>query len=340
MPAPSDVDRPFLSIVIPLFNEEENIVPLIGEIEAALPSIPGGCEVILVDDGSRDSSWERIAAAASERPWLRALRFLGNRGQTAAMVAGIDAARGTLVAFLDADLQNDPRDIARLVEPIAAGRADLVCGWRTHRADNPLLRTLPSRIANLLIRKSFDLQVHDLGCTLKVCRRAFLEEIQLYGEMHRFIPCYAQAQGARVTEVEVNHRPRTRGESKYGLSRVGKVLVDLATAKMLSSYGSKPAYFFGKIGLAFLTMATAAFALVAWRALVLGRAQATPMIFVTVMLFMTALVCFMSGLLAEISIRVLHQAGGARAYKVVERVGFDAEPARNVVVLQPPASQS
>jgi len=308
-----------LSVVIPVYNEAENIGPLLREIEAVLPQIPGKCEVILVDDGSKDGSWERITAEAEKRDWLRALRFLGNRGQTAAMVAGIDVARGELVGFLDADLQNDPQDLPKLIRPILDGESDLVCGWRVHRHDNPV-RTIPSLFANWLIRTTFHLRIHDLGCTLKVCRKVFLDEIQLYGEMHRFIPCYAQSQGARITEEVVHHRPRRSGESNYGFDRVGKVLVDLMTVKMLNSYGSKPAYFFGKIALGFFVLGAAAFVVVAWRALVLGRAESTPMVFLMLLMFITSLLCLMSGLLAEINIRVLHQAGSRRSYRVIDTI--------------------
>lgn len=318
---PHPAKTTFLSIVIPLFNEEENVIALISEIEATLSSIPGETEVIVVDDGSTDASWSRLAALAGTRPWLRALRFLTNRGQTAAMSAGIAAARGELIAFLDADLQNDPRDIVRLLEPIVAGEADVVCGWRAHRQDKTLTRTLPSLIANYLIRKSLDFRVHDVGCTLKVFRRRFIEDVALYGEMHRFLPSYAKAQGARVAEAVVSHRPRHAGESKYGLERIGKVLIDLLTVKMLNQYGASPAYLFGKIALLFFFLGTLAFGLVAYRAFVLGRVEATPMIFIMTLLYIAGLVALMSGLLAEINIRVLHHVGGQRYYKIVDRIG-------------------
>ncbi len=318
------IERPLLSLVIPVFNEEENIDPLIAEIEAALPSLSGPAEVILVDDGSRDGSWSRILAAASGRPWLRALRFLGNQGQTAAIAAGIDAALGELIAFMDADLQNDPRDLPALIQPILEGRADVVCGWRAKRRDKAVSRIIPSVVANALIRVSLDLRLHDLGCTLKVFRRAYLEDVSLLGEMHRFIPAFARAQGARIDEVPVNHRARRFGRSKYGLTRIYKVLIDLVTVKMLNTYGTKPAYFFGKIGFSFFGLGSAALALVAYRVLVLGRTEATPMVFIMMLLYVASLVCFMSGLLAEINIRILHATRGTRPFKVVERVGFDA----------------
>jgi glycosyltransferase involved in cell wall biosynthesis len=312
-----------LTVVIPVFNEEQNIAPLVSEIEGMLPAIPGRTEVIFVDDGSSDSSWAQIDALASDRPWLRGLRLLSNRGQTAAMVAGIDAARGEVIGFLDGDLQNDPSDLPKLLEPILSGTSDMVCGWRVARRDQ-MSRTLASRLANFLIRRSFDLSVHDLGCTLKVCRRVFLQEVQLFGEMHRFIVCYAQAQGARISELGVNHRPRRSGESKYGFDRIGKVLVDLATTKMLNSYGSKPAYFFGKIALLFFLLGTLAFGIVAYRTFILDRPESTPMVFVWLLMYLTALISLMSGLLAEINVRVLHEAGHRRGYRVIESIGDDS----------------
>ncbi|MFN2443960.1 MAG: glycosyltransferase family 2 protein [Thermoanaerobaculia bacterium] len=320
MTAPNK-SRILLSLVIPVFNEEENLPLLIQEISTALKSLPGDAEVLLVDDGSRDSSWQRIVEASETFPWVRGVRLLANRGQTAAMVAGIDLARGELVGFLDADLQNDPEDLIRLVEPIVAGEADLVCGWRKERRDRALDRRLPSMFANALLRKVFRLDLHDVGCSLKVVRRAFLEDVQLFGEMHRFIPYYAQTQGARIREAVVNHRERRFGASKYGLGRVGKVLIDMLTVKLLNAYGATPGYFFGKIALFFFLLGAAAFGVVAYRALFLDRPESTPMIFIMLLMFITGLLALMSGLLAEINIRVLHQVGGHRPYKIAELTG-------------------
>ena len=313
---------PFLSIVIPAFNEEENLRPLVDRMEEALGSISGEVEVIVVDDGSGDGSWGVLTELAAGRPWLKAIRFLSNRGQTAAMAAGIGAARGELIAFLDADLQNDPADMARLIEPITAGRADVVCGWRVKRRDPMWTRTIPSLVANHLIRRWLHFSVHDIGCTLKVFRRVYVQDVALFGEMHRFLAAYAAAQGARITELEVSHRPRVAGTSKYGLNRVWKVLIDLLTVKMLNDYGSSPAYLFGKVAALFFALGGAAFALVAYRAFVLGRVESTPMIFIMTLMFIAGFLSLMSGLLAELNIRVLHQVGGQRSYKIVDRVGF------------------
>jgi len=318
---PGVPDEVFLSIVIPLFNEEENVDALFAELAECVPALPGPVEVIAVDDGSTDRTWTKLQEIAATRPWLRAVRFLTNRGQTAAMSAGIDNARGSLIAFMDGDLQNDPRDLEKLLQPILDNRADVVCGWRADRQDKALTRTVPSVIANYLIRKSLDFSIHDVGCTLKVFRRHYIEDVALLGEMHRFLPSYAKAQGARVAEEVVSHRPRHAGKSKYGLERIGKVLIDLLTVKMLNQYGASPAYLFGKVALFFIFLGTLAFGLVAYRAFVLGRVEATPMIFIMTLLFVTGLLALMSGLLAEINIRVLHHVGGQRRYKIVERIG-------------------
>jgi glycosyltransferase involved in cell wall biosynthesis len=317
----SGQERPFLSIVVPVFNEHENLEPLVREVEELLASSGWTAELILVDDGSRDGGWDRIRDLGRDRPWLRGLRFLGNQGQTAAMAAGIEHARGELIAFLDADLQNDPRDIPKMVAEILAGRADVVCGWRAHRNDRTFSRVLPSLVANFLITHALGLHLHDVGCTLKVFRRVYLEDVALYGEMHRFIPAYCAAQGGRIVEMEVNHRPRLHGTSKYGLSRVYKVLIDLLTVKMLNTYGSKPAYFFGKLGFVFFGLGVASFLLVAYRALVRGHPESTPMIFFMLLSFVASLVCVTAGLLAEINIRVLHRVGGQRSYRIVDVVG-------------------
>jgi hypothetical protein len=198
---------------------------------------------------------------------------------------------------------------------------DVVSGWRKNRKDTFISRKLPSVIANALISYVSGVHLHDYGCTLKAYRREVLDPVALYGEMHRFIPAYCAAQGGRIVEMEVNHRPRLHGTSKYGLSRVYKVLIDLLTVKMLNTYGSKPAYFFGKLGFVFFGLGVASFLLVAYRALVRGHPESTPMIFFMLLSFVASLVCVTAGLLAEINIRVLHRVGGQRSYRIVDVVG-------------------
>jgi glycosyltransferase involved in cell wall biosynthesis len=231
--------EPQLSVVAPLYNESENVQPLVDWILEALGTYPGTYEVILVDDGSRDDTWERIAATAAAHPPVHGLRLGRNVGQTAAMMAGFDHARGRVVVSLDGDLQNDPRDIPMLVAKLDEGY-DLVCGWRQRRQDKLILRKVPSWVANRLIRRLTGVQITDNGCSLKAYRRDLLDRVSLYAEQHRFIPALSASVGARITELPVRHHARRFGESKYGISRTVKVLVDLFTLKMITTFRSRP----------------------------------------------------------------------------------------------------
>ena len=231
--------QPQLSVVAPLYNESENVQPLVDWILEALGPYPETYEVILVDDGSRDETWDRIAEAAAAHPELHGLRLGRNVGQTAAMMAGFDHARGNVVVSLDGDLQNDPRDIPMLVAKLEEGY-DLVCGWRQRRKDTLILRKVPSWIANRLIRRLTGVQITDNGCSLKAYRRDLLDRISLYAEQHRFIPALSASVGARITELPVRHHARRFGESKYGISRTVKVLADLFTLKMITTFRSRP----------------------------------------------------------------------------------------------------
>ncbi len=234
-PGPSSPD---LSVVAPLFNESENVRPLVDWILQALETYAGVFEVILVDDGSRDDTWTQIRAAAAD-PRVRGLRLGRNVGQTAAMMAGFDHAHGRVVVSLDGDLQNDPRDIPALIAKLDEGY-DLVCGWRRQRQDKLLLRKVPSWVANRLIRRLTGVPITDNGCSLKAYRRDLLNRISLYAEQHRFIPALSASVGARITEMPVRHHARRFGESKYGISRTVKVLVDLLTLKMITTFRSRP----------------------------------------------------------------------------------------------------
>ena len=229
---------PDLSVVAPLFNESENVRPLVDWILQALETYAGVFEVILVDDGSRDDTWTQIRAAAAD-PRVRGLRLGRNVGQTAAMMAGFDHAHGRVVVSLDGDLQNDPRDIPALIAKLDEGY-DLVCGWRRQRQDKLLLRKVPSWVANRLIRRLTGVPITDNGCSLKAYRRDLLNRISLYAEQHRFIPALSASVGARITEMPVRHHARRFGESKYGISRTVKVLVDLLTLKMITTFRSRP----------------------------------------------------------------------------------------------------
>jgi glycosyltransferase involved in cell wall biosynthesis len=229
---------PDLSVVAPLFNESENVRPLVDWILQALETYAGAFEVILVDDGSRDDTWTQIQAAAGD-PRVRGLRLGRNVGQTAAMMAGFDHADGRVVVSLDGDLQNDPRDIPALIAKLDEGY-DLVCGWRQQRQDKLLLRKVPSWVANRLIRRLTGVPITDNGCSLKAYRRDLLNRISLYAEQHRFIPALSASVGARITEMPVRHHARRFGESKYGISRTVKVLIDLLTLKMITTFRSRP----------------------------------------------------------------------------------------------------
>lgn len=229
---------PDLSIVAPLYNESENVRPLVKWIGQALESYHGGFEIILVDDGSRDDTWNQVLAVAAD-PRVRGLRLGRNVGQTAAMMAGFDHARGSVIVSLDGDLQNDPRDIPALISKLDEGY-DLVCGWRRQRQDKLILRRLPSWVANRIIRRLTGVLITDNGCSLKAYRRDLLNRIDLYAEQHRFIPALSASVGARITEMPVRHHPRRFGESKYGISRTVKVLIDLLTLKMITTFRSRP----------------------------------------------------------------------------------------------------
>ena len=231
--------NPDLSVVAPLYNESENVRPLVDWILQALEAYPGVFEVLLVDDGSRDQTWSEIRAAAAADPRVMGLRLGRNVGQTAAMMAGFDNARGRVIVSLDGDLQNDPRDIPALIAKLDEGY-DLVCGWRRQRQDKLLLRKIPSWVANRLIRRLTGVPITDNGCSLKAYRRDLLNRISLYAEQHRFIPALSASVGARITEMPVRHHARRFGESKYGISRTVKVLVDLITLKMITTFRSRP----------------------------------------------------------------------------------------------------
>jgi glycosyltransferase involved in cell wall biosynthesis len=229
---------PALSIVAPLYDESENVRPLVDWILEALESYGGSFEIILVDDGSRDDTWSQVLAVAAD-PRVKGLRLGRNVGQTAAMMAGFDHARGEVIVSLDGDLQNDPRDIPALIAKLDEGY-DLVCGWRRQRQDKLILRKVPSWVANRIIRRLTGVPITDNGCSLKAYRRDLLNRIALYAEQHRFIPALSASVGARITEMPVRHHARRFGESKYGISRTVKVLIDLFTLKMITTFRSRP----------------------------------------------------------------------------------------------------
>ncbi len=244
-----------LSVVIPLYNEEENIEELHKKLTQTLSKLPISYEIIYVDDGSTDNTLDKIEKIQKTDPHVVILAFRRNFGQTAAFAAGFDFARGEIVITMDGDLQNDPADIPNLLEAIKD--ADLVSGWRKKRKDPFLSRRLPSIVANWLIGKVTGVKIHDYGCSLKAYRREVVKNLRLYGEMHRFIPALASWYGVKIKEVEVTHHPRYRGKSKYGIGRTIKVLLDLVTVKFLHSFSTKPIQFFGPIGVLFMIVGVA-----------------------------------------------------------------------------------
>ena len=237
-----------LSIVIPVYNEEENIEPLVSELTTVLSRLQQTYEIVIVDDGSRDGTFAKLRVLLAQRPELTIMRLKRNFGQTAAVAAGLAHAGGEVVILMDGDGQNDPADIPAMLAKLAEGN-DLVAGWRFNRQDPFLNRRLPSMIANRLISWATQVKLHDYGCTLKVMRRTVAKDLRLYGEMHRFIPALAYERGAQIAELKVNHRPRLRGQTKYGISRTLRVILDLLTVKFLNTYSTRPAHVFGPIGI-------------------------------------------------------------------------------------------
>lgn len=319
---------PKVSIVVPVYNEVENVPLLAREIHESAEGLGRSYEVILVDDGSTDGTWEALRDAAGTYPHLRLIRFRRNFGQTAAMSAGFHHAKGDIVVTLDADLQNDPRDIGLLLEKTDAG-FDVVSGWRKRRRDPFINRRLPSMLANALISKITGVHLHDYGCTLKAYRNEVTKNVHLYGEMHRFIPALASWVGGTVTEVVVNHRPRQFGASKYGITRTLRVVLDLMTVKFLLRYSTHPIQMFGKIGMLFGVPGICMLGFVVAAHLsyrVFGTEFGADLLkrpFWVVAPFMLILFCmqFISmGLLAEIQIRTYHESQNKRTYVVREVV--------------------
>ncbi|MGD9562916.1 MAG: glycosyltransferase family 2 protein [Pyrinomonadaceae bacterium] len=314
--------RPELSLFLPVLDEEENLRPMYEKIKAALGTLGNSAEVIFVDDGSTDKSLAILKEIAASDDRVRVISLRRNYGQTAAMSAGIDAARGTILIPMDADLQNDPADIKRLLDKLDEGY-DVVSGWRKNRQDKLISRKIPSQIANRVISWIGGVHLHDYGCSLKAYRREVIQDVRLYGEMHRFIPIYASWAGARVTEIPVDHHARTMGKSKYGISRTIKVIFDLMTIKFMASYQTKPIYVFGTFGmLAFLLAMIAGI----WAIVLKFYGTSfilTPLPVITVVMLAISVQFFLMGLLAELLVRTYHESQDKAIYAVREKIGFD-----------------
>jgi glycosyltransferase involved in cell wall biosynthesis len=327
-PAPGDAAQrpPQLSVIIPLYHEEDNVRPLHERLQAALGRLGRTFEIVYVDDGSRDATPQRLAEIARADPAVRVVRFRRNFGQTAAIQAGIEYSRGEVLVFMDGDLQNDPDDIAMLLELIDDGH-DVVSGWRKDRHDDRL-RSLLSRAANGLISRVTGVHLHDYGCTLKAYRREVLEHVRLYGEMHRFIPALVSWAGASIIEVPVRHHARRFGRSKYGLSRTFRVLLDLLTVKMLGSYSTKPIYLFGFTGFGLWALALLAGVVVIAQKLLppYPYAHNNPLLLLAVFLAIVGMQLILMGLLAELVIRAYHESQDKPTYVVREVVEGGSAP--------------
>ena len=326
-------DGPDVSVVVPFYEEGENASTLVRELRDVLGALSRSWELVLVDDGSRDDTFERLSAASAGEARCAVLRLARNYGQTAALAAGLARARGAVLVLLDGDGQNDPRDIPRLLDRVDEGW-DLVSGWRRQRRDALFSRKLPSRAANALVARLSGVPLHDFGCSLKAYRRPYLEGVRLYGEMHRFLAIHAAWEGARLTELEVNHRPRTAGQSKYGLERTFKVILDLTVLMFFRRYATKPIYLFGGFGLASLAASFLAGLLALWfkYADVIaawfgadGAAQQkdfveTPLPLLVVMFALVGVLSVLMGLLAEMLTRTYHESQEKPVYRLAEVV--------------------
>ena len=312
-----------LSVVIPIYNEEENIESLAAELFDTLDDTGLDYEVLFIDDGSSDTSLQRLLQIAADHSHVVVLELRRNFGQTAALAAGVEHSRGWVIIPMDGDRQNDPRDIPALLAKLEGPpRHDIVSGWRKHRHDTFVTRKVPSLIANRLIRRVTGVRIHDFGCTLKAYRREILEGIGFFSELHRFLPALALWHGARITEMEVNHRPRTGGKTKYGLGRTARVLLDLVTVKFLGSYLTKPLYFFGKLAMWTLILSVLVLAVaVGQRFGYLGQPEGLHLNR-NVLVSLSALLCFFGvqcvlfGVLAELLVRVFHESHGRPVYRI------------------------
>ncbi|HKW72201.1 MAG TPA: glycosyltransferase family 2 protein [Candidatus Dormibacteraeota bacterium] len=331
MTRPAATGSPYISVIVLVFNEVDSVEPLHRELLSVLEGLGATFEVLYIDDGSSDGSTEKLGQIAARDGRVRVVKFRRNFGQTAAVQAGIDHSRGDLLVFMDGDMQNDPHDIPHLLEKIDEGY-DVVSGWRRDRHDDAT-RVIPSQIANWIIARVTGVHLSDFGCTLKAYRREVISDVKLYGEMHRFIPVYAAMIGARITELPVNHRPRTYGKSKYSLSRTSRVMLDLITVKLLGSYSTKPMYFFGFAAFALWAVACVLAAIVIIQKVLPPYVYAhnNPLLLLSVVLVIVGVQFILMGLLAELSIRTFHESQAKPVYvvrEIIEKIP-STQPATN-----------
>ena len=316
---------PEISVVLPVFNEADNLKELQRELASALEKTGRSFEVILIDDGSTDASWEVLRGLQKKDGRFKLIRLRRNFGQTAALSAGFDRAKGDIIISLDADLQNDPNDIPLFIQKIEEGY-DIVSGWRKSRKDKFLTRRVPSIIANRLISGLTGVRLHDFGCTLKAFRSEVIKNVKLYGELHRFIPAIASQLGVEIAEVEVNHRPRTHGKSKYSIFRFTKVILDMLTVKFLLSYSTRPLQIFGLLGLGSFVAGLVISIWLSVQRLFFGQSLANrPLLLLGAILIIIGFQFIMLGLLAEIMVRAYHESSGKTIYVVREVIDSEAE---------------
>jgi glycosyltransferase involved in cell wall biosynthesis len=307
-----------LSLIIPVYNEADNLAELYEELAAAMDTLGRSYEIIFVDDGSGDGSWPVLKGLQKRDGRVRIIRLRRNFGQTAALTAGFDHARGEIIISLDADLQNDPADIPRLIHKLEEG-FDLVSGWRRNRRDRFFSRRVPSAVANWLISRITHVRLHDYGCTLKAFRREVIKNIKLYGELHRFIPAIASHMGVAIAEVQVNHRPRRHGKSKYNIFRFTRVILDTLTVKFLLTYSTRPLQIFGFIGMVSGALGFLISLWLSYQRLFLNKSLAErPLLFLGVLLIVIGFQFITLGLLAEIMVRAYHESSGKAIYFIRE----------------------
>ncbi len=314
-----------ISIVIPFFNEQENVNDVYDKLKSEVEKLNIQYELIFVDDGSTDNTFEIIQSLAIKDPLLKVIKFQFNAGQTAAMQAGFDYANNDIIIPMDGDMQNDPSDIYRLIDKINEGY-DVVSGWRKNRKDKTITRKIPSIIANKIISWIGKVKLHDYGCSLKAYRKNILKNVRLYGEMHRFIPIYSSWYGAKVTEIPVTHHPRTKGKSKYGISRTFKVILDLVTIKFLGGYATKPIYFFGSLSFVSFFLAGLGILYLIYKQFYLHIEKAvieSPILMISVMCILLGAQFILMGLLAEILIRTYHETQNKKPYVVEKELNID-----------------
>jgi glycosyltransferase involved in cell wall biosynthesis len=312
-----------LSVVIPAYNEEENVSILYEKLKKVLDGLGQDYEIIFVDDGSTDGTYQRLKQLAEKDSRLKVIRFKRNYGQTAAMSAGFEHAKGDVIITLDADLQNDPEDILLLLEKLEEGY-HVVSGWRKDRKDPFLSRRLPSMIANWLISKITGVHLHDYGCTLKAYRAEVVKDLELFGDMHRFLPALTKRRGARITEVVVRHHPRMFGRSKYGIGRTVRVLLDIMLVKFLNEYINKPLYMFGSVGFLLLGLGFfSLFYLIFLKLFLEEPIGRRPLLTLSVLLILAGIQLISTGLLAELLVRIYYRTKDTKPYIIQEKINLE-----------------